>query len=220
VKPPELEEFVRRRTTMVALQDGTRARLRPIVPDDKARLVGAFERLSPESRYRRFMAPIAELSDEQLAQLTELDYRDRFAWVALSLDEPGLPGVGVSRYVRAPDEPDVAEAAVTVVDDYQGRGLGRLLLEVLGAAALENGIRGFRAYVQEDNRPIRELLESMGASMEHDSAGVARVELELPARAEELRDSPMYEVLRAVAAGHGPVFLRPETLSDRSSRRV
>src|SRR5919106_848625 len=83
VRPAELEEFVRRCTTTVALQDGTRARLRPIVPDDKARLVGAFERLSPESRYRRFMAPIAELSDEQLAQLTELDYRDHFARVAL-----------------------------------------------------------------------------------------------------------------------------------------
>lgn len=220
MRPAELEEFVRRRTTTVALLDGTRARLRPIVPDDKARLVGAFERLSPESRYRRFMAPIVELSDEQLAQLTELDYRDHFAWVALSLDEPGLPGVGVSRYVRAPDEPEVAEAAVTVVDDYQGRGLGRLLLEALGAVALENGIRRFRGHVLEDNRPIRDLLEGMGARLEHDSAGMSQVELELPHRAEQLRATPMYEVLRAVAAGHGPVFLRPETLSDRSSRRV
>jgi GNAT superfamily N-acetyltransferase len=213
VTPSELEEFVRRRTTTVALQDGTRVRLRPIVPDDKARLVGAFDRLSPESRYRRFMAPIAELTEEQLAHLTELDYRDHFAWLALSLDEPGLPGVGVSRYVRTPDEPDVAEAAVTVVDDYQGRGLGRLLLEALGAVALENEIRRFRGFVLEDNRPMRELLDGMGARIEHDSAGLSRMELELPRRASELRGSPMYEVLRAVAAGHGPVFLRPETLA-------
>ena len=213
--PSELEEFVRRRTTTTALQDGTQVRLRPIVPDDKARLVEAFERLSPESRYRRFMASIVELTDEQLTHLTEVDYVDHFAWLALSLDEPGLPGVGVSRYVRATDEHDVAEAAVTVVDDYHGRGLGRLLLEMLGAAALENGIRRFRGYVQEDNRPIRELLESMGARLEHDSAGVARMELELPARAEELRATPMYEVLRAVAAGQGPVFLRPESLAVR-----
>jgi RimJ/RimL family protein N-acetyltransferase len=138
--------------------------------------------------------------------------------VALSLDEAGLPAVGVSRYVRASDEHDVAEAAVTVVDDYHGRGLGRLLLEMLGAAALENGVLRFRAYVQEDNRPIRELLESMGARMEHESAGLARVELELPARAEELRSTPMYEVLRAVAAGHGPVFLRPESLAAARRR--
>jgi RimJ/RimL family protein N-acetyltransferase len=126
--------------------------------------------------------------------------------------------VGVSRYARARDEQDVAEAAVTVVDDFHGRGLGRLLLEMLGAAALENGVRRFRAYVQEDNRPIRELLESMGARMEHDSAGISRVELELPARAEELRTSPMYEVLRAVAAGQGPVFLRPESRATARRR--
>ncbi|HEV3474176.1 MAG TPA: GNAT family N-acetyltransferase [Actinomycetota bacterium] len=218
MRPAELEEFVRRRTTTATLQDGTRARLRPIVPDDKGRLVAAFERLSPESRYRRFMAPIAELTEEQLIHLTEVDYRDHFAWVALSLDEPGLTAVGVSRYVRAPDEPDVAEAAVTVVDDYHGRGLGRLLLEALGAVALENGIRWFRGYVLEDNRPMRELLEGMGARMEHDSAGLARMELELPKRASELRASPMYEVLRAVASGHGPVFLRPETLSEARRR--
>lgn len=207
------EEFIRSRTTEVSLPDGGLVRIRPIVPDDKGVLVEGFRRLSPESRYRRFMAPITDLSEEQLAALTEVDYRDRFAWIALSLDEPGTPGMGVSRYVRDPADPEVAEAAVTVIDDYQGRGLGRLLLEFLGAFALDSGVRRFRGYALEDNRPIRELLHELGATLEHDSPGVLRLDLDLPARADELRGTPMYEVLRAVARGDGPVLVPPSSLS-------
>jgi RimJ/RimL family protein N-acetyltransferase len=207
-----IDEFVRRRTTEVSLRDGTRVRLRPILPDDKARLVDGFRRLSPESRYRRFMAPIEELSEDQLRFLTEIDYVDHFAWLALDLDTEGIPGIGVSRYVRVPEEPDVAETAVTVVDDYHGRGLGTLMLEALGAVALENGITRFRGYALEENRPLREVLEAMGASTAHDSPGLLRVEIDLPARAEGLKGSPLAEVLRVVARGDGPVFLRPGRL--------
>ena len=207
------EEFVRSRTTELSLPDGGMVRLRPVVPEDKAALVEGFRRLSPESRYRRFMAPIAELSEELLVELTEVDYHDRFAWMAFSLDEPGTPGMGVSRYVRDASDLEVAEAAVTVIDDYHERGLGRLLLEFLGAVALENGIKRFRGYALEDNRAIRELLLRLGASMAHDSPGLLRFELDLPAQAEELRGSPMYEVLRAVARGDAPVLVRPADLA-------
>ena len=201
-------EFIRRRTTEVTLPGGTRVRLRPILPEDKERLVDGFKRLSPESRYRRFMAPIEELSDEQLRFLTEIDYVDHFAWAAFDLDAPDHPGIGVARYVRIPDEPEAAEAAVTVVDAYQGRGLGTLLLEALGAVALEHGITRFRGYAREDNRAIREVLEPMGASTSHDSPGMLRVEIDLPAHADELRGSTLEGVLRAVARGDGPVFVR------------
>jgi GNAT superfamily N-acetyltransferase len=210
---PVDEEFVRRRTTEVTLRDGTSVRLRPILPDDKELLVEGFRRLSPESRYRRFMSPIEELSQDQLRLLTEIDYVDHFAWVALDIDDPGHPGIGAARYVRVPDEPEVAEAAVTVIDDYQGRGLGTLLLEALGAVALENGITRFRGHALEDNRPIREVLEAMGATTAHDSPGMLRIEVDLPARMEEMRGSPLREVLRIVARGDGPVFLRPGRFS-------
>jgi GNAT superfamily N-acetyltransferase len=210
------EEFIRSRTTELSLPDGGLVRLRPVVPEDKAALAEGFQRLSPESRYRRFMAPITELTDEQLAELTEVDYTDRFAWMAFSLDEAGTPGMGVARYVRDASEPEVAEAAVTVIDDYHGRGLGRLLLEFLGAMALENGIKRFRGYALEDNHPIRELLHRLGATLVHDSPGVVRFELDLPARADELRGSPMYEVLRAVARGDAPVFVRQAGLSTEA----
>jgi GNAT superfamily N-acetyltransferase len=212
------EEFIRGRTTEVSLPDGGLVRLRPVVPEDKANLIEGFSRLSPESRYRRFMAPIVALSDELLAELTEVDYHNRFAWMAFSLDEAGTPGMGVSRYVRDAVDEEVAEAAVTVIDDHQGRGLGRLLLEFLGAVALENGIKRFRGYGLEDNRPIRELLERLGATAEHDSPGVFRFELDLPARADQLRGTPMYEVLRAVARGDAPVFVGPTNVSKETPK--
>jgi GNAT superfamily N-acetyltransferase len=210
------KEFVLRRTTEATLRDGTRVRLRPITPDDKSRLVDGFRRLSPESRYRRFMAPIEELSEDQLVYLTEIDYRDHFAWIALGLDESGMPGIGVARYVRNGGQPEVAEAAVTVIDDYQGRGLGTLLLEILGAVALENGVRTFRGFALEANRAILDVLKGLDARTHHDSPGMIRVEMDLPARAQHLRGSPLYDVLRAVARGDGPVFVPPDSLSPRA----
>ena len=95
------EGFVRRRTIEVALRDGTMVRIRPIVPEDKDHILDGFRRLSPESRYRRFLSPIDELTPDMLQDLTEVDYRDRFAYVAFALDVGGPAlGIGVARYVR------------------------------------------------------------------------------------------------------------------------
>jgi GNAT superfamily N-acetyltransferase len=179
------------------LRDGTPVLARPIRPDDKQLLRDGFERLSEESRYRRFMAPVNELGDEQLRYLTEVDGVDHVAWVAVRSDRPD-EGVGVARFVRVQGEPEVAEAAVTVVDEYQGRGVGTLLLGLLAAAARSAGIRAFRAYVLEQNAPMRELLEELGGHAEHDSPGLLR--LDIPISVETLPDSPAGRILRAVAA--------------------
>jgi len=179
------------------LRDGTPVVLRPIRPEDKSLLVDGFQRLSEESRLRRFMAPIHELSAKQLAYLTEIDHVNHVAWVAL-LAEPPHTGLGVGRYVRIATEPDVAESALTVVDEFQGRGLGTLLLGVLAAAARAGGIIRFRAYVMEDNAPVRSFMESLGAHPAFDSPGVLR--MDIPIDPEHVPDSPAGRVLRAVAA--------------------
>jgi hypothetical protein len=84
---------------------GTAARIffRRIQPEDKRRLLDGFRRLSPESRYFRFFSPISSLTDEQLRYLTDVDFKDHFATVAMLPDQPGMPGVGVGRWVRNRD---------------------------------------------------------------------------------------------------------------------
>ncbi len=138
--------------------------LRCVQPGDRTEFARQFERLSPDSRYRRFFTGISELTSDMLDYLTVVDGIDHFAVIAFteSLDLKEEAGVGVARFVRLPGESDAAEAAVTVVDDFHGRGLGRLLLVTLAEAAKERGVRVFRGEVLASNEPMRKLLESAG----------------------------------------------------------
>jgi GNAT superfamily N-acetyltransferase len=115
----------------ISLRDGSRVRIRQGRPTDGELLVRGFDRLSLESRYRRFLTPLPALSGRILGYLTDVDHHDRESMVALN--EQGTAGLGVARYVRDVTRPDAAEVALTVIDDWQGRGLGTLLLEVISA---------------------------------------------------------------------------------------
>ena len=203
---------------VLSLRDGTRVRFRPVGPQDKERLRLGFERLSPRSRYQRFFRHIDHLSEAQLRYLTEVDGVDHVAWIALLEDEPGHPGVGVARWIRLRGEPDVAEAAVTVVDEWHDRGLGTALLQILAGSAASAGVRAFRAWVLGDNRPMLGLLEDLGATRGRWESGVWEVEVELPTEAEELRKAAPAEILRAVARGLLEGEARPESLTGTRFR--
>lgn len=148
-----------------ALADGTVIRLRPISPDDKAELARAFLEASPRSRYLRFLGGVHELTEPMLAYLTEVDQHDHIAIVA-TVESPDLKrerGIGVARLICLPGEPHVAEAAVSVADDMQRRGVGTLLVEELALAAHARGVRRIRADVLEANAIMRAILENVGA---------------------------------------------------------
>lgn len=200
--------YIAARTREVVLKDGSRVLLRPGLPSDRVLIAREFERLSPESRYRRFFAPMKVLSESLLDYLTSMDYVDHFAWAAISA-EPGPhgepQGLGVARYVRL-DDPEAAEMAVTVVDDWQGKGLGRILLDALVLEALENGVNRFEGDVLVENRPMQEMLRQTGATFRPDAPGVLRFSIDLPAREEALQASPFGEVLRALAAGEVSLY--------------
>ena len=186
----EILELVQKHTRELSLRDGTRICLRPISPDDKQEIAAGLTRLSPESRYRRFMTPLEELSDERLRYLTEIDYDNHFAWAAFALDEPGQPGIAVARYVRDPNDRHIAEPAVAVIDDYHGRGLGTLLLTLLTTTAVEHGVTQFRASLLADNGPMREMLKRSGATFHADGHGVLTAEFGLPGK-----DRARYDLL-------------------------
>lgn len=184
----------------MVLRDGTRARIRPIRPDDKDRLREGLKQLSPRSRYLRFHAPVDRLTEAQLRYLTEVDYDDHVAWVALNPDEPDEPGMGVARYVRLTDHPTIAEAAVTVLDRYQGRGLGTVLLQILTGSAREHGITTLRNYVLAENTSMLEIFDVVGAHREPESGGVYRVDVALTDHTAEEAPTTR-EILRNVARG-------------------
>src|SRR5579859_5534365 len=147
------------------LADGTRVVFRPVRPDDAEALRRAFERLSAGSRYRRFFGGLNGLTDEMVRYLTNVDGVDHVAICATlcSLDMKEEAIVGVARFVRLPGEPDVAEAAVTVIDDLHRQGLGRLLMLALAREAQARKITRFRGQVLAENAPMRHLLEEAGA---------------------------------------------------------
>ena len=181
------------------LRDGTRVLIRSVGPKDAQRLRDGLHRMSDKSRYRRFMTGTRELSSAQLRYLTDIDHCDHMAWGAIDLSDPKQPGLGVARYVRLRDEPKVAEPAVAVVDSHHGRGLGTLLLGALSRSAAENGIETFRAYVLEENAPMLNLLNDLGASVAREDEGTLRVEMPVPRDTRTLPDTPTGRVFKAVA---------------------
>jgi GNAT superfamily N-acetyltransferase len=188
----------------VTLRDGTRALIRPIQPEDKERLQQGMQQLSPHSRYLRFHMPVDELTPDQLRYLTEIDYDTHMAWVAVDLEDPARPGMAVARYIRLHDDPSIAEAAVTVVDRYQGKGLGTLLLGMLARSARDAGVKVFRNYVLAENVQMLDLFAELGASRELEEDGVYRVDMPLPDDLDDLPNTPAGRVFRAVAQGLTP----------------
>lgn len=151
--------LIKHPSARVALPDGTIVEIRPVHPDDKPLLERGFERLSPRARFFRFLSPASSLTKSQLAYLSELDFHDHVAWGVI-LD--GTP-VAVGRFVRFEDDHNAADVAVTVLDDYQRRGIGRLILRTLGVSARARGVGTFHFDVLAENHAMLGLLEACGA---------------------------------------------------------
>jgi GNAT superfamily N-acetyltransferase len=191
------------------LRDGAEVLLRPVRPSDKQLLREGFDKLSPESRYLRFFAPKHELSDDELRYLTEVDGERHFAIGALRCGADGVEeGLGVARFVQLEQEPGAAEAAIAVLDEMQGKGLGSLLFQRLVAAAAERGISRFRCEVLGSNQSMQDFMRAQApdATLRWDH-GVAIIELPLPTLepahdyGQPPRESGLYQLLSALARG-------------------
>jgi GNAT superfamily N-acetyltransferase len=176
----------------IRLADGTGIALRPLRPGDGNLLAAGFDRLSARSRYNRFLTPVPHLTDSMLAFLTSVDGFNHRAWGAMVTERDGsLAAAGVGRWVRTGQDRAVADLAVTVLDDYQGRGLGGLLLDVAVLDAFACGVERFEGVVLGENISSRRMLARGGARLRPDGGGVLAYTLELRPRAERLRRSPL-----------------------------
>jgi acetyltransferase len=113
-----------------------------------------FGHMSLRSRLSRFATAIDHLTDEQLDYLTDLDGKDKLAWCATVTRNDEESGIGIARYIRLPNESNMAEFAITVVDEYQGQGVGYQLLSKLIESASQNGFQVLRGYILMSNIPM------------------------------------------------------------------
>jgi GNAT superfamily N-acetyltransferase len=185
----------------VTLRDGSKMVLRPVRVDDKKAIAAGFARLSPQTRYRRFFAPLTELSERDLAYLTEVDHHDHEALIGFDAGS-GDP-VGVVRYVRGA-EPTEAEVAVVVVDDWQGRGVATALLDRLVTRAREEGIENFIALVMSENEEAIGMFDTLapdGSAQRRSASGHTELVIELPEPGAPTEESRLGRALRAAAYG-------------------
>jgi RimJ/RimL family protein N-acetyltransferase len=161
----------------VVLRDGSTVVIRPVGSADAPLLADGFARLSPESRRLRFLRRKDELTPAELRYFTDVDHHHHEALGAL--DHTGGRGVGIARYVRDTGDPHSAEIAVTVADDWQGRGLGAELLAQLSGRARAEGIRRFTALVSAENVAMTALLRRLCADPVHREHGTVEWEITL-----------------------------------------
>jgi len=143
------------------LSDGTHILIRPLEPKDRDREFAFINNLSPESRHLRFLSTLKEPSESLLNQLMDLDYRQRMAYVALTMQDGQLIEIGVARYAATRDEGQ-CEAAVVVADAWQRKGLGKRLMQHLIDAARCNGFHGMMSMDYATNSAMHRLATALG----------------------------------------------------------
>lgn len=139
--------------------------IRRITPADKDALVAGLGRLSERSVYLRFLSPKPRLSSSELRYLTEVDFIDHYALVAVLADAPSVV-VGVGRWVRDIEHPGDAEIAIVIADDLQGRGVGTSLGRELADAAVARGIERFTASMLPENTAAHRLFRKISSRLE------------------------------------------------------
>ena len=196
--------------------DGMAFTIRPIRSTDGPALVEAFELLSPESRYLRFFSVKKQLGADLVKQLTDIDHDTHRAWVVFdpsgaagpfggvdSTTPEGL-GVAIARLISIPDEPGVAEASLVVADEFQGRGFGRLLLELLIGTAQGTGVAFIRFETLRQNTGMRKLLSDRDVEVNRERSDMEVLVFDLPVPADSDEDGialgALYDVLRFIAA--------------------
>jgi GNAT superfamily N-acetyltransferase len=149
----------------VRLDSGVEVMIRPIRPIDKPLLADGIARLSPRSARFRFLAPKNRLTSAELRYLTEIDFVDHYALVAVRADDP-WHAAAVGRWVRERERPDAAELAIVVEDELQRQGLGTAVVFELAAAARARGIARFTGTALTENVAAARLFRRLSPDAE------------------------------------------------------
>ncbi len=198
--------------TEVRLRDGTRAVVWGLLPSDREGLRDAYEHLSPETKLHRFLTPVPHLTEGMLHRLVdEVDGVDHVARVLFVLDEQGVGRpAGLARMIRYADRPSAADVAVTVTDEYQGRGVASALLEDL-LRHRPAGVDRIVTEVAADNPASLAMLRGLGpTTVEHDGVHQLCVSVALPPPARDRRP-PRSPEAQAAGSPEAQAARSPET---------
>jgi RimJ/RimL family protein N-acetyltransferase len=142
------------------LRDGRRIKVRALRPEDRDDFVAAVGRASSQSLYRRFFAVRRQFSEDETSFYLNVDFVNHVALVAVVEENAHSTIIAGARYIV--DEPQQAEVAFTVIDAYQGQGVGAALFRHLVAIARDAGIKELVAHVLPDNTAMLRVFERSG----------------------------------------------------------
>jgi len=147
-------------TAAERLRDGRAFEIRALKPADETDMLAAVDRIGAQSLYRRFMGAKRGFSDKERAFFLKVDFVSHVALVAVIKEGDRASIVAGGRYIV--EKPGAAEVAFAVVDDYQGQGIGTMLLRHLATLARRAGLTEFTAEVLSDNAPMLKVFERSG----------------------------------------------------------
>jgi GNAT superfamily N-acetyltransferase len=147
------------------IMDSTYLCFKVLEPSDRDRFLDGFKKLSRRSVYHRFFGFMKELSGQQLEDLLNTDMEDHVAWTAFDIVDDEAIGIGVGRFRRSTTNPDEAELALTVIDEYQDKGVGTVLLGLMYYLGIKLNISTFTGVMLADNSKLIRRFKDLGAEM-------------------------------------------------------
>lgn len=166
-------------TKNITLTDGTIVHVRMLKPQDREVLKETFSKLSGETKRLRFLEQHDVLSEKELDYLLNVDNHNHVAFCAYTVVEGKDVGIGVVRYIRSLKSQKLAEIAITIVDDYQGLGIGKHLIGSAVTYARDNGVNTFAANAFYFNRKILKIIEKYPYTITSADAGVLKIEIDI-----------------------------------------
>ena len=161
------------------LRDQTCVKLSLLGPGDRKQYLNGFERISARTNIDRFLTFKKGFTEQELTYLLAIDNINHLAIGAVDCKKPDI-GIGLVRYVRLKKDPRMAEAAIIIIDEYQGKGLGSLLYRELMFMAAENKIQHLVNLVAKDNRGMLALLRKFDARQTAEQEHTYEFTIDLP----------------------------------------
>ena len=173
-------ELLQKILSRYKLTDGTTIGIGFVGPEDEQRLLSGFKKLSQLTKLYRFNCSKVNLSRKETDYLLNVDNYNHFAIGAVDLDKSFDVGIGLARYIREKEDPTRAEVAITVIDEYQGKGIGTYLFKELFIYANKNGVRTLTSYVLKENVKMIRILDKIGFKVKEDCGNQYRIEINVP----------------------------------------